>query len=86
MADFKNRVSSFLNDLSNMKSYVNVLIVTHNGTMNIFEKLLGIKSEDLFRNNGEIVKAEYKKSAWLLHMIETIWITESIFIYSVFCF
>ena len=63
MADFENRVSGFLDDLSNMKSYTNVLIVTHNGTMNIFEKLLGIKSEDLFRGNGEIIKVEYKKYA-----------------------
>lgn len=84
MADFKNRVSGFLNDLSNMKSYVNVLIVTHNGTMNIFEKLLGIKSEDLFRDNGEIIKAEYKKSARLLYMIETIWIAEFIYLYIVY--
>ena len=59
MADFENRVSGFLDDLSNMKSCTNVLIVTHNGTINIFEKLLGIKSEKLFRGNGEIIKAKY---------------------------
>lgn len=58
MADFEKRVSSFLDDLSNMNSYTNVLIVTHNGTMNIFEKLLGLKSKVLFRGNGEIIKTE----------------------------
>lgn len=61
MADFENRVSDFLDDLSNTKSYTNILIVTHNGTMKIFEKLLGIKSENLFRENGEIIKVKYKK-------------------------
>ena len=58
MAVFEKRVSSFLDDLSNINSYTNVLVVTHNGTINIFEKLLGIKSRDLFWGNGEIVKVK----------------------------
>lgn len=57
MLDFDSRVADFLSEIKdNNKNWNNVLVVTHNGTINAFRRLVGESAAMASYENGAIVK------------------------------